>query len=92
MQNPYMVNMTMNPQRQMYQRNEEISTSMNKNNIINKKNKNKQNKKYEDINSTNIQDFNNRNNKTILIDNVPQVINSFYYTNNNNGVVLVTTY
>ena len=84
MQNPYMVNMTMNPQRQMYQRNEEISPSMNKNNIINKKNKNKQNKKYEDINNTNIQDFNNRNNKTILIDNVPQVINSFYYTNNNN--------
>ena len=42
-----MVNMTMNPQRQMYQRNEEISTSMNKNNIINKKNKNKQNKKYK---------------------------------------------
>ena len=79
-----MVNMTMNPQRQIYQRNEEISASMNKNNIINKKNKNKQNKKYEDINNTNIQDFNNRNNKTILIDNVPQVINSFYYTNNNN--------
>ena len=78
-----------NPQRQMYQRNDEINNNINNNLINNKKNK-KQNKKYEEINTNmNIQNNNNAfnqyniNNQKVLIDNVP-VINSFYYNNNMN--------
>ena len=44
------------------------------------------NNNINEINNNNIKEFNmmNNNNNKMVLDNVPQIINSFYYINNNN--------
>ena len=49
------------------------------------------NNNINEINNNNINEFNmmNNNNNKMVLDNVPQIINSFYYINNNNQMTQI---
>ena len=57
-----------------------------KNETINLDEDSEDDNNINEINNNNINEFNmmNNNNNKMVIDNVPQIINSFYYINNNN--------
>ena len=50
------------------------------------------NNNINEINNNNINEFNmmNNNNNKMVLDNVPQIINSFYYINNNNQMIPIS--